>query len=131
MTMDEAVPTLVTGAVVIGADTNNILDLNVFQATATDGDYFELQKILLKAGSYTCRVVGQTTSDRCKLDWALDGVSQTTGQDWYSGSIAYNVVKTFTLTVLTDGVHTLRGTVNGKNASSSGYRFALTKVWAQ
>lgn len=52
----------------------------------------------------------------------LDGVSLGT-IDCYSGSTAYNVVKTLSATVTTTGMHTLRFLVTSKNASASAYYF--------
>lgn len=85
--------------------------------------------LFLNAGTYTCKVLGVTNPALGKLDWTLDGVSQTTGQDWYSAATTYNVFKTFTLTVVNSGYHRLMLTVNGKHASSSDYGWILTRVF--
>lgn len=95
--------------------------------TAADGVTIDFGVYVAK-GTYTVTVSGGTTNSRGKLDWTLNGVSQTTAQDWYSSSTVYNAQKTFTLTVPYSGWHVLRATVNGKNASSSNYNFSITSI---
>jgi hypothetical protein len=64
------------------------------------------------------------------VDWTLDGVALVTGQDWYSGGgLVYNVRKANTVTVPTSGNHTLKGTVNGRNAgNTSDYDLVITRM---
>lgn len=100
----------------------------VFPSAHTNGLYIETT-IYLAAGSYTFSVLGQTEDDACIIDWTIDGGAAVTGQDWYSGAVVRNVVKTGAVTISKSGVHTLRGTVNGKNASSTDFYFVLTKGW--
>jgi hypothetical protein len=91
------------------------------QSTAADADAFT-QSFMLAAGTYTFSVLGLTANNRGKIDWYIDDSLFSTGQDWYSASNTYNVVKTVaSVTVTGSGRHTLKGIVNGKNASSSGY----------
>jgi hypothetical protein len=98
-------------------------------APAANGDTFT-HSFMLAAGTYTFVVVGYTDLNRCILDWYIDNVSIVTGQDWYSASGVYNVVKSNgSITVTGDGRHVLKGVVNGKNASSSGFFYTLTKYW--
>jgi hypothetical protein len=97
------------------------------QTSPANADYLT-GSVFLNKGTYTCNVIGASSAGNGLLDWTLDGVSQTTGQDWYSGSTVYNVSKTFTLTVPFTGYHTLRGTVNGKNGSSSNYYYIITQI---
>lgn len=106
-------------------DTGQRLNYYAYSTTVNNGDWIEVG-LWLSAGTYTCELVGYTGSAGAKLDWTLNGVSQTTAQDWYSASPTKNVVKTFTLTVPFTGYHVLKGTVNGKNASSSGYAWYLS-----
>jgi hypothetical protein len=94
---------------------------------AANGDWISVTFFAQK-GSYTCEVLGFTAVSVAKQDWTLNGVSQTTGQDWYSASTVYNVVKTFTLTVPYTGIHTLKSTINGRNASATGWDFQLTAI---
>lgn len=102
---------------------------NMYQTTfGNNGDFFTAG-FFLAAGTYTVTVVGVTNSSFGKADWLVDGASATTGQDWYSASITRNVIKTFSLTIAAGGYHTLQVTVNGKNASSSGFTLGFTKIF--
>lgn len=99
------------------------------QSAAADADVFT-NGVYLRKGTYTFYVLGITDTDRGKIDWTIDGVVLVSGEDWYAGSTTYNVVKsTASVAVTFDGWHQVKGTVNGKNASSSGYVVALTKFW--
>ena len=96
---------------------------------AADGDTFT-QSFMLEGGTYSFIVVGFTDVNRGKIDWYIDDVLVVSGEDWYSASSTYNVVKTHTsITVTGNGRHVLKGVINGKNASSSGYFYTLTKYW--
>lgn len=111
----------------IAASTSQVYNMTINQTTPGDGDYFTAG-VFLNKGSYTCAMTSITYSDAGKLDWTLNGVSQTTGQDWYSAGLVYNVTKTFTLTVPFTGYHTLKAIVNGKNGSSSAYYARPTQI---
>lgn len=103
--------------------------LNALQNTSANADSFT-QSFLAKGGTYTIKMKGITAASEGKIDWALDGSSIATGQDWYSASTTRNVVKTISsVTVTGDKRHKLQGTVNGKNASSAGYNIQLTNIW--
>jgi hypothetical protein len=104
--------------------------LDTSAANANDGDVYATS-IYIAAGTYTCTVYGITANACGKADWYLDGVVQTSGQDWYSASTTYNVVKTFTLTVLNDGWHRLHAVVNGKNATSTDFRLLIQLLLVQ
>lgn len=98
-----------------------------FQTTPANGQTWDIG-FVIEAGTYTVTVLAETDASSPKLDWTLNGVSQTTGQDWYSASTILDVEKTFTLTVPSDGYHVLRATINGKNASSANYYWTHTKI---
>lgn len=115
-------------ALTMPIDTLQILNYYCYQTTPNDGDYFTCS-FVLKAGTYTCYAIGVTANNRGKIDWSLDGASQTTGQDWYNLTPQNNITKSFSLTVLTDGYHVLKGVMNGKNASATNYYWALSKIW--
>lgn len=123
---DEAV-VIVGGALGIDIATAYHYFTAAFQSGAANGDTFE-QVFLLAAGSYTFGVDGYATNNRGIIDWYLDGLPLVIGQDWYAASGAVTV-KTATVRVPTTGLHTLRGVVNGKNGSSSGFSETLTKYW--
>ena len=81
-----------------------------------------------QAGTYTFYALGIQDTDCGKLDIAID--DNTLGTlDWYTGSYTPNVVLSIGSIVLSEGYHVLKGTVNGKNGSSSAYRVGLTKMW--
>lgn len=98
------------------------------QAVDANGDYVTCS-LILKAGTYNMHALGVTTSGSGIIDWTLDGVSVVAGQDWYAGSFIVHQVDSAGITVVGDGYHVLRGTINGKNGSSSGFLFSLTKIW--
>ena len=114
-------------ATIKAINTSQYWNLIEYQSSAANGDWLE-DCIFLQKGTYTCECLGYTQGVNGILDWTLDGVSQTTGQDWYSASPVNDVSKTFTLTVPYTGYHKLKGTVNGKNASSSNYYWVLTYI---
>lgn len=92
-----------------------------------DGDTFT-QSVFLAAGTYTLSMLGITTTSGPKVDIYLDGVLALAGIDWYSGSTTYNVTKTGSITLATDGYHVLKFVTNGQNASGDGKRLLyLTK----
>lgn len=86
-----------------------------------DGTYLGW-KVCVAAGTYTLTLVYPKTTTRGKLQMSVDGVDVGTLLDAYNGSTTYNNVHTATGIALTEGPHTVRITVNGKNASSTGYR---------
>lgn len=99
-----------------------------FQTAPADGQFWDMG-IFIAAGTYTCTVLGETDNVSAKLDWTLDGVSQTTGQDWYSVGATGNVEKSFTLTATKSGYQKLTATVNGKNGSSGNYYWTHTALY--
>ncbi len=97
-----------------------------------DGDEF-LASIWCEAGTYTLWHLGQTSTNRGKCSYYLDGVLLTGNVsvlDWYSSPAAINVEQAIEgVIVPTSGYHTLMIKVNGKNASSSDYMLDFTKIW--
>jgi hypothetical protein len=80
-----------------------------------------------EAGTYSIRFVFLMLTSNGKLDIYIDNVLKVSGVDFYGGTNQNQVVTTGTFTIATSGYHVLKGVVNGKNASSSGYRIPLTK----
>lgn len=99
-----------------------------YQNAPANGDTFT-QSFMMRDGTYTLAVLGVTANDRGKIDWYVDDVLQITGQDWYSSGATYNITKTGSITVVGDGLHVLKGVVNGKSGSSSNYYISPTKMW--
>ena len=121
-------------AIASAVSTSQLHNAYSYQNTGADGDIFT-NGCFLAAGTYTLKLLGVTLSAYGKLDWTIkhaDAVSWTTlatGQDWYSAGGTYNVVKTISSIVLADpGWYAIKGTVNGKNGSSSGYQISLTNM---
>ncbi len=100
-----------------------------YQSPAANGDVFEMQPFLIAAGTYTLSVLGILYNNGGIMKWTLDGVNVITGQDWYGVGSTFNTIKTGSITIATDGIHTLRGVTTGQNVSSIGFFIALTKVW--
>jgi len=73
----------------------------------------------LRAGTYTFRLRGLTTSTAGIATIYIDGVSQGT-IDMYAAAAASGA-GTLAITVTTDGYHTLNIKMASKNASSSNY----------
>jgi hypothetical protein len=123
--------TVLTGApLTMASDTNNYYHIYAYQASGTDGDSFA-QPFLLDAGDYVFHVLGGGSNLCGKMDWYLDAESSPflAGQDWYTASPTPNIFQTGTLTIASAGQHTLKGVMNGKNASSFAYVAPLTKYW--
>lgn len=99
------------------------------QNPSADGDAFT-QAVVLAEGTYNFYVLGRTGSGLGRLDWYIDDIKVVSAQDWYNASITYNVIKTATDIVIAEGGrHVLKGVVNGKHVSSTGYAIYLTKYW--
>jgi len=111
-------------------ESNQNYSVGAQQNTPADGDSFS-DTFPLKGGSYTLNVLGITYSDKGMIDWYIDGVLFLSGQDWYTPGVTYNVVKSTPITIVGDGLHTLTGLVNGRNAASTNYFMEFTKVWIQ
>lgn len=122
--------TVLTGNnLVYTIDTSQAFNFEAEQSPAADGDSFQ-QGFYLQEGTYTMYVLGRTRSSSGKIDWYLDDTLIVSGQDWYSSAGASNVVMSSSgISVVGSGRHILKGVVNGKNGSSSGYRITITKVW--
>lgn len=121
--------TTLAGTFVVGVDNNLRYQAYIGNSPSNNGDSFSLP-FYLKAGTYTLRVLGITYNSYGITDIAVDGGSPLT-VDWYASGLLYNVVKSGSITVLTDGQHTLTVTVNGKNGSSSDFDIALVKIWIE
>lgn len=98
------------------------------QNPASINDEFQ-QSFFIKEGSYGLVMLGRTTAASGQVTWYLDDVAIATNQDWYSASATDNVMKSVSVTITGSGRHILRGKITGKNASSSGYRLQITKIF--
>jgi hypothetical protein len=104
-------------------------DFTIYTSSAANGDSWK-NGFYLRAGTYTINILCRTSGDCGKEDIYVDDVLVATGIDMYSASPTNNVLKTAaSVVVVGDGYHVLKGVVNGKNGSSSGYKTAITKIW--
>jgi hypothetical protein len=97
------------------------------QSPAALGDSFT-QSCFLRAGVYIFLALNIRNTDAPIIDWYLDGV-KIGGGDWYGTAPVQFSAGFGNIVVSYDGYHVLKGVVAGKNASSSGYKMALTKYW--
>jgi len=98
------------------------------QSPAADGDEFR-NYAFLAAGTYDLKTLWKTGPTRGKVDFYVDGVVVGT-VDGYSASGTNNVVLVISsISIPSNGIHEIRGKTNGKNASATDYRIALTKFW--
>jgi hypothetical protein len=104
--------------------TGYFLSYNTSAANANNGDYFIFNDIYLKSGTYTIDIVGAETTSSGNLDWYVDNVKVISNQDWYGTTNPNNRTSTG-VSIVGDGVHSLKAVVNGKNGSSGDYRFAI------
>ena len=98
---------------------------------ASDGNEYKFQ-FTLAAGLYTMYVYGAANVDCGTVDFYLDGSATpfSTGQDWYvSGALVATEQSVVSVDIETGGRHTLLVKVNGKNASSTDYRWLNTAIW--
>jgi len=110
---------------------NSFYNIISYQGSAANGDSFE-QPFLIDAGDYEFKVLGALNSSHGKLDWYLDDevTPFVSGQDWYSGALVANTIKSGSVTITEGGLHVLKGVVNGRNGSNTlAYAIPLTKYW--
>lgn len=125
---DEA--TVITGnalaRLVVDTHAYNVVS---YQNASANGDTFT-HGFQVGEGTYTLTVLGRHLTSAGRVDWYVDDVLVASAQDWYAGSAAPNITKTVADIVIAEGGwHVLKGVVNGKNGSSSGYDLQLTKYW--
>ena len=129
---DRIIQTVGTGFSVTVPSTSQLMPYFYYYvssaANANAGDTYEAG-FWIAAGTYKINTLGVTFNSFGKVDYYIDGVSVSTGQDWYSSSATFGVEKTITgIAVPTNGYHVLKIVVNDKNASSGDYRFGVTKI---
>lgn len=126
---DEFVWSVGTGPVPFKTD-NALYNGFSYASTHANGDTCKAQ-FFLKAGTYTLHQLGILDPAAGIVVWYVDGVAQGSGQNWYAGSLTYNVLKTVGITVIGDGPHELMGVLTGKDGSSTSYYLELIKLWIQ
>lgn len=101
---------------------------NYYNFSSNNGDSFQIG-IYCQAGVYTIKLLTFTQSTNGMLDVYLDGNKIASQIDFYSASALRNQYKTISNVVIPyDGYHVIKGIVNGKNASSSGFSTPITNI---
>lgn len=86
------------------------------------GQYIEFTTPPVAAGTYELKFIYRTNPTRAMHSVKIDGVVVGGTIDQYqAGTSSYPTVSVGNVTFNSDGTHTIRLTVTGKNASSSGY----------
>ncbi|MBD2516866.1 hypothetical protein H6G93_17945 [Nostoc sp. FACHB-973] len=124
---DESI--VISGNSLSGSVSSNYWYTLFSQSPAAINNSFKFRK-QLKAGNYTLKILGITSSNYGILSLAINGVSQFSDVNLYSSSTVYNVIFTKTITIASDGYHEFIFTVAAKSASSSGYVAPISKFWA-
>ncbi len=119
---------LTGNAIITNVSGSQIFNHVPLQNPAANGDVFT-NAFLLRPGTYTMECWGATNADHGIIDWSIDDSAVVTGQDWYSAGLTFNVKVTATVQIKgASPWHVLKGTVNGKNASSTDYIITITYV---
>ena len=97
---------------------------------AANASYCQWTNVFLPAGNPKLTIIGATATNRGIIDISVNGV--VIGSfDQYENPGGYNVVHDIVWVNKVAGFHTVRATVNGKNASSSGYNFCWSKIYVR
>ena len=101
--------------------------MNASAPDANDGDEYRIY-FAITAGVYDIDLLGVTASSCGITDYYLDGTLIASGGDWYSSAANYNELKTIADVSISSGQHILTIKINGKNASSSDYRWLFQRM---
>jgi len=116
-------------AIALVPDTAQVDATQFRQNVAANGDKFE-HKFFARSGIYTLHQIGIRNTNAGIVEWSVDGTAYGT-IDWY-GALARNYNQNLgSVSVLTDGLHTLQGEIVGKNTSSSAYILYLNWYWLE
>lgn len=120
--------------VIVGAnityaqDGGQAFNFVAYQDTGANADEWE-NGFVCQSGTYSIKILSSKDGSRGILDVYIDDVLISAGIDFYDAGTLNNEINTISSVVITDGYHTFKGIVNGKNGSSSGYNIAITKIW--
>ncbi|HVU33657.1 MAG TPA: chitobiase/beta-hexosaminidase C-terminal domain-containing protein [Opitutaceae bacterium] len=110
-----------------GPATSTISDSNTsgsaweYLASTAVGDYMEFTTTNIPAGTYQLQFRYKGFYSRGKHTVTVDGTAVGGTVDQYSSASTYPTTTLGNVTFGTDGTHAVRLTVNGQNASSTGY----------
>jgi hypothetical protein len=94
-----------------------------------DGDYIQW-RMFFKKGDYKAGLWYNTGSD-CGIVEVKVGGTVVITQDTYSASAGWGSYVTASFTIAADGIQTVQLDINGKNGSSTGYRYKFVLVNVQ
>lgn len=92
------------------------------------GDHYEFTTRLISAGTYRVKLRVKAYSNRGTHTVHVDGVQVGGTFDQYAAATTHTTIDCGTVTLATGDLHTVRLTVNGKNASSTGYELSLSRM---
>jgi hypothetical protein len=124
---------ILTGnALTVGVLATQVNNEQTFQSAAASNDTFRIKAYLARGTNYHLYALGTTDSSRGVQRWQItDGAGTRTidSFDWYNAINQLNIQKTSAaFSVLQPGYVVITSTVTNKNASSSDFIIALTRV---
>ncbi|HTQ31741.1 MAG TPA: chitobiase/beta-hexosaminidase C-terminal domain-containing protein [Opitutaceae bacterium] len=111
----------------VQTDTNSSGGKWVVLSANAAGQYIDYAIPSVNAGTYQVQMEWKGNNTRGTLQLSVDGVNLGSTLDQYSSGQTYPTTPFGTVTFSTTGTHTVRLTVTGKNASSSGYGLSADK----
>lgn len=97
--------------------------------TPANGDTWT-NGFFIRAGTYTLRFIAATVNDSGKVDLYIDNVLVSSGKDLYSAVTTFNVgFSQAGVVISSDGYHSFKVVVNGKNGASTGFQTRINKFW--
>ena len=95
-------------------------------ASVTDADNFTIN-VYLPTGTYTLKIVGFHNTNGAIIDVDIDD-TEVHSFDEYNASSGAELTSVTGVEIGSSGIHTIKFRVDGKNASSSGYKGYLTAI---
>lgn len=84
-----------------------------------------------KKGQYDFHVLGARGTNYAQVQAQILGGSSSAAQDWYNATAANNIEYIYHLSVPTDGDNYIQILCPSKNASSTGYRWLVSNIYAE
>jgi thermitase len=108
-----------------GASNSAFVQINSGSAV---GDWIQFTLPNLAAATYNIKVYYKSNNNRATVRATVDGANQGSVFDEYAATAAQQVSFNLGSKTVAAGNHTLRFTITGKNASSSGYTMTIDKI---
>jgi len=96
--------------------------------TPAVGAWIEFTLPNVAAGTYDVKILYKANFNRGIVQASIDGTNQGPACDQYAAAAAQQVACSLASKTLTAGNHTVRFTVTGKNASSSGFMMVIDQI---